>query len=124
MLQKHRFVWWHGRASKSPTENAAQLPFAAAEPRPGSAPCPCPGPRAVGSGLAPGPAPAERGTNSPGPGRWLPPGRGAPLFWERAPLRLQQQQPGNRADGLLPAARIIASAGYSCSQPSLLFVPL
>lgn len=29
-----------------------------------------------GSGLAPGPAPAACGTNSPGLGRWLPPGRG------------------------------------------------
>ena len=119
MLQKHnQFAERWRRASKCPAGNKAQLPISATEPWPWSA-TRRRGP--LGSGLAPGLAPQQ---GQPGAGQMAPSRPRGPLFWERAPLRLQQQHPGSRADGLLAACGIIASAGYFCSQRSLLFVPL
>ena len=58
--------------------------------------------RPSGSGLAPGPAPAACGTNSLGPGRWLPPGRRGPALLGASPAETATtatQEPGRWSTG-------------------------
>lgn len=56
-------------------------------------------------------------------GRWSSSEQWGPVSFGSDPRwACNNSSPGNRADGLLATARIIASAGYFCSQWSLLFV--